>query len=93
MRLAKPEMVTQFRVLEWTTADHLRHASFLALREDKDPLSVVKEMAEPEAIGRLPNERPLTLSDLRHSTYVTDDELLRSDRVNRGDNYRTQLYK
>ncbi len=39
----RPEAVAQFRILEWTPNDHLRHASFVALREDKDPRSVVKE--------------------------------------------------
>jgi len=50
----QPETVAQFRFLEWTPADHLRHASFVALREDKDPLSVEKEMAEPEANRKAP---------------------------------------
>ena len=31
------------RVLEWTPNDHLRHSSFVALRDDKDPRAVVKE--------------------------------------------------
>ena len=39
----RPEAVAQFRFLEWTPNDHLRHASFVALREDKDPRAVVKE--------------------------------------------------
>ena len=39
----RPEAVAQFRFLEWTPNDHLRHASFVALREDKDPRTVVKE--------------------------------------------------
>ena len=39
----RPEAVAQFRFLEWTPNDHLRHASFVALREDKDPRAVIKE--------------------------------------------------
>ena len=39
----RPEAVAQFRFLEWTPNDHLRHASFVALREDKHPRAVVKE--------------------------------------------------
>ena len=42
----QPETIGQFRFLEWTPNDHLRHASFVGLREDKDPRSVVKEGAE-----------------------------------------------
>jgi ATP-dependent DNA ligase len=31
----RPEAVAQFGILEWTPSDHLRHASFFAIREDK----------------------------------------------------------
>jgi hypothetical protein len=27
----------------WTEGDHLRHAKFVGVRDDKDPASVVKE--------------------------------------------------
>ena len=39
----KPETVAQVAFLEWTGADHLRHATFVALRDDKDPQKIVKE--------------------------------------------------
>lgn len=39
----RPATVAQFRFLEWTPNDHLRHASFIGLREDKDPTKVFKE--------------------------------------------------
>jgi DNA ligase D-like protein (predicted ligase) len=39
----RPEAVAQIEFLEWTDADRLRHSKFIALREDKDPRSVVKE--------------------------------------------------
>ena len=29
--------------LEWTGGDHLRHAKFISLRDDKDPRKVVRE--------------------------------------------------
>ena len=41
----RPEVVAQIEYLEWTEGDHLRHAKFAGLREDKNPLSVVKEHA------------------------------------------------
>jgi DNA ligase D-like protein (predicted ligase) len=41
----RPELVAQFEFLEWTESDHLRHSKFVALREDKDAHSVVKEHA------------------------------------------------
>jgi DNA ligase D-like protein (predicted ligase) len=39
----KPETVAQIEFLEWTEADRLRHSKFVALREDKNPRSVIKE--------------------------------------------------
>lgn len=39
----KPILVGAFEYAEWTPANHLRHSRFVALREDKDARSVVKE--------------------------------------------------
>jgi DNA ligase D-like protein (predicted ligase) len=39
----RPEAVAQIEILEWTVADRLRHSRFVGLRDDKDPLRVVKE--------------------------------------------------
>lgn len=39
----RPEAVAQIEFLEWTEADRLRHSRFVALREDKNPRSVIKE--------------------------------------------------
>jgi DNA ligase D-like protein (predicted ligase) len=39
----RPELVAQIEFLEWTESDHLRHAKFAGLREDKDAGTVVKE--------------------------------------------------
>ena len=39
----RPELVARIQFLEWTGADHLRHTKFVALRDDKDPLKVVRE--------------------------------------------------
>jgi ATP-dependent DNA ligase len=41
----RPELVVQIEFLEWTESDHLRHAKFAGLREDKEPRSVLKEHA------------------------------------------------
>ena len=38
-----PELVAQIEFLEWTDKDHLRHAKFAGLREDKDAGTVVNE--------------------------------------------------
>jgi bifunctional non-homologous end joining protein LigD len=39
----RPELIARIQFLEWTGADHLRHTKFVALRDDKDPLRVVRE--------------------------------------------------
>jgi ATP-dependent DNA ligase len=39
----KPELVAAFGFLAWTNADHVRHIKFIAMREDKDPCTVMKE--------------------------------------------------
>ncbi len=42
-RWLRPEAVAQIEFREWTEANHLRHATFVALRDDKDPSKVVRE--------------------------------------------------
>ena len=39
----KPLLVANFEFLEWTDANHVRHIKFVGMRDDKDPLSVVRE--------------------------------------------------
>jgi bifunctional non-homologous end joining protein LigD len=39
----RPEIVAAIKFAEWTTGGVLRHAEFVALREDKDPLDVARE--------------------------------------------------
>jgi DNA ligase D-like protein (predicted ligase) len=41
----EPRLVAQVGFTEWTSAGQLRHPRFLGLRRDKDPASVVREMA------------------------------------------------
>jgi bifunctional non-homologous end joining protein LigD len=42
----QPKLVCQVRFAEWTRDGHLRQPAFLALREDKDPIEVVREKAK-----------------------------------------------
>jgi bifunctional non-homologous end joining protein LigD len=42
-RFVEPELVAEVRFTEWTTAGNIRHPTFLGLRTDKDPRSVVRE--------------------------------------------------
>ena len=39
----KPRLVAQIGIREWTPDGHLRHSSFLGLREDKDAREVKRE--------------------------------------------------
>ena len=38
-----PKLVCQVAFVEWTDAGHLRHCSFVAMRDDKKPAEVVRE--------------------------------------------------
>jgi bifunctional non-homologous end joining protein LigD len=42
-RWLRPELVARVDFVEWTPDAHLRHASFIGLREDKDARDVVRE--------------------------------------------------
>jgi ATP-dependent DNA ligase len=43
-RWLKPKLVGQLEFTEWTPENHLRHSRFVALREDKNPREVRKEI-------------------------------------------------
>lgn len=43
----KPEILCEVSFMEWTPDGHIRHASLKGLREDKNPINVVKEIPEP----------------------------------------------
>jgi DNA ligase D-like protein (predicted ligase) len=43
-RWLRPELVAQIEFTEWTPDGHLRHSTFVGLREDKDPKDVVREL-------------------------------------------------
>jgi bifunctional non-homologous end joining protein LigD len=42
-RWVTPKLVCQVAFLEWTDAGHLRHCTFVAMRDDKRPAEVVRE--------------------------------------------------
>lgn len=44
----KPVLVGEFEFVEWTPDDHLRHARFIGLRDDKDPKRVCRELVAEE---------------------------------------------
>lgn len=43
MQWIAPRLVAQVRFVEWTADGHLRHSSFLGLRDDKSPADVQRE--------------------------------------------------
>jgi bifunctional non-homologous end joining protein LigD len=42
-RWVKPKLVCQVAFVEWTDAGHLRHCTFIGMRDDKKPSEVVRE--------------------------------------------------
>ena len=42
-RWVKPKLVCQIAFVEWTDAGHLRHCTFVGIRDDKRPAQVVRE--------------------------------------------------
>jgi ATP-dependent DNA ligase len=48
-RWLEPRLVVAIEFAEWTPANHLRHAKFIALREDKEANEVRREPAGSEA--------------------------------------------
>ena len=42
-RWVRPKLVCQVAFVEWTDAGHLRHCTFVAMRDDKKPAEVVRE--------------------------------------------------
>jgi ATP-dependent DNA ligase len=42
-RWLRPVLVGQFEYVEWTPDNHLRHSSFIALRQDRDAREVRRE--------------------------------------------------
>jgi bifunctional non-homologous end joining protein LigD len=47
-RWLEPRLVAAVEFAEWTSANHLRHSKYIALREDKDPNDVVREVLTAE---------------------------------------------
>jgi bifunctional non-homologous end joining protein LigD len=47
-RWLEPHLVAAVEFAEWTSANHLRHSKYIALREDKDPNDVVREVLAAE---------------------------------------------
>ena len=39
----RPRLVAQIEFTEWTPDGHLRHASFVGLRNDKEPQQIIRE--------------------------------------------------
>jgi bifunctional non-homologous end joining protein LigD len=48
MRPVRPDLVAEVEFRAWSADDHLRHASFRGLREDRPAKEIVREMTSPE---------------------------------------------
>ncbi|NEI72908.1 DNA ligase D [Rhizobium lusitanum] len=58
VRFVQPDLVAEVEFRTWTADGHLRHASFRGLREDKDPLEIVREVPKAAAKARATPVRP-----------------------------------
>ena len=47
-RWLEPQLVAAIEFTEWTSANHLRHAKFIGLRDDRDAKEIVREAFEVE---------------------------------------------
>src|SRR5215831_1388695 len=47
----RPQLVAQIEFTEWTPDGHLRHSKFVALRQDKDPKDVLREIAGRKVVN------------------------------------------
>ncbi|AGB75670.1 MULTISPECIES: DNA ligase D [Rhizobium] len=56
VRFVQPELVAEVEFRAWTADGHLRHASFRGLREDKNPLEIVRET--PKSTRESSAEKP-----------------------------------
>ena len=56
----EPALVAEVRYSNWTADKVLRHATFLALREDKGPAEVVRETAAPSPTVPPAEAKPMT---------------------------------
>ncbi len=60
VRFVRPELVAEVEFRAWTADGHLRHASFRGLREDKNPLDIVREI--PRSTRKPSTEKPARAS-------------------------------
>ena len=49
MPIGQAKLVCQVAFVEWTDADHLRHCTFIAVRDEKNSSEVVRELAKEES--------------------------------------------
>ena len=51
LRWLKPKLVGHVQLAEWSSYGLLRHATFVALRDDKDPAEITREVPLAPAIA------------------------------------------
>ena len=66
----RPELVAQVRFTEWTDDNKLRHPVYLGLRDDKEPLTVVRE----EIPQHTRHENRITATERTRAGIVRQDE-------------------
>jgi bifunctional non-homologous end joining protein LigD len=77
---AEPKLVAEIEFTEWTTEGNLRHPAFTGLREDKDPMQVVRE-TKSEPKGASPRSPTLKQARRRQVQSPSDDGKVESTTV------------
>ncbi len=72
----RPELVVQVRFSNWTAGGSLRHPAFQGLREDKAPLQVKRELAQPSA-----RDGDSTAAEANAGDVGSDAKLSNADKV------------
>src|SRR5690606_16483233 len=52
VRFVRPELVAEVEFRAWTADDHLRHAAFRGLREDKSAEEIIREVPSMAETGK-----------------------------------------
>lgn len=61
----KPQLVAEVRFAQWTSAGVLRHAAFVALREDKPARAIVRESAQQAPESARDASQAVTMAGIR----------------------------
>lgn len=95
VKWVKPELIAEVKFAQWTKEHILRHASFLGLRTDKDPLSV-RIKIQDEQVDTSSEEQTAVREEAGSVTITHPDKLMfEEDHISKGEmaEYYTKVSK